>query len=583
MKHHIIAIGISKHQNPFVNNLHYAAEDALEFFDLFTKNIGNVGYQKRLIDSEATLSQIRTALGSELQEEAKSEDVFFFFYSGHGTIAEDTNSGSLAHFFLPFDATRDITNSCISVSFLRETFDDLPCKAKLIFVDSCYSGSINSKGYTNPNKKAFKEIKTFANTVTGIGELSFSASKEDEEAIEDTEANNGLFTYCLLEELQKERNGEELAILDIFTPITEKVLERAKTKYNCVQTPTLNGRLEGNIYLPIFGKRIKLTPQLLDIPRYPELSSAVFPVPELKLEDKKQEKLINEMTHFVIKGRQSEHVPGRQILEEIVFEKFCRKLIKQIEKDWEHIFLENGERVPEIPNSVAKLETASFQFVLLGGVTAVFGSEKQMSIYSQCATEILRMTENRSGLTALIAIPEIILAEIVYVVGTLSLARECLKPFNVLLKTKIEDFLQRNDPPQPLIVHKRIHYCDALGTSSQKVNEHIREILGSFSWMPELVPKLEGKVDDLQIQVNFLLVMLTRHYSLSLWPDFGRFYRSRTMPLINKIKYDNEFKKQLGEMFEEEPEEIVGLLRGYLQVLSRRLENETWHSAIAMD
>lgn len=578
MKHHIIAIGISKHQHSFVNDLKYAAKDALEFFDLFTRNIGEVGYQRLLIDSETTLSQIRTALGSELQEEAKRDDVFFFFYSGHGTTADDTDSKSLAHFVLPFDATRDITNSCISVSFLKETFDRLPCEAKLIFVDSCFSGSINSKGYTNPNRKASKETKTFANTVTGMGELSFSASKEDEEAIEDPEAKNGLFTHYLLEELQKERDEKKLAILDIFTPITEKVLERAKTKYNRVQTPTLSGRLEGNIYLPIFKKRIRLTPQLLDVPRYPELSSAVFFVPELKLEDKKQEKLINEMTNFVIKGRQSEHVSGQQIIEEITFEKFCRNLIKQIEKDWERIFLENGGRIQEIPNSVAKLEAASFQFILLSGVTAVFGSEKQMSIYSQCATEILRMTENRSGLTALIAIPEIILAEIVYVVGTLSLARECLKPFNILLKTKIEDFLQRDDPPEPLIVYKHIHYCDALGGYSGKVNEHIRKILGSFSWMPELVPKLEGKVDNLQIQVNFLLVMLTRHYGHNLWPDFGRRYRRRTMPLINKIKYDNGFKKQLGEMLQEKPEEIVGLLRGYLQVLSGRFENETWNS-----
>ena len=584
MKHHIIAIGISKHQDPFVNDLKYAAKDASEFFDLFTKNIGEIGYQRLLIDSEATLSQIRTALGSELQKEAKPDDVFFFFYSGHGTTAGDTDSRSLAHFVLPFDATRDITNSCISVSFLRETFDRLPCKAKLIFVDSCFSGSINSKGYTNPNKKAFKEIKTFANTVTGIGELSFSASKEDEEAIEDPEAQNGLFTYYLLEELQKERDDEKLAILNIFTPITEGVIERAKERYNHVQTPTLNSYLEGNIYLPIFKKRIKLPPQLLDIPKYPELSSAVFPILELQLEDKKQEKLINKMINLIIKGRQSQQGSGQEMVRELVFERFCGKLIKQIEKDWEHIFTENGERVSEIPNSVAKLEIASFQFILLGGVTAVFGSEKQMSIYSQYVTEILKMTRNRAGLVALIAVPEVILAEIVYVVGTLSLAREYLKPFNILLKTKIEDFWQRDDPPQPLIVYKHIHYCDALGGNSIKVNDHIRKILGSFSWMPELAPKLEGKVDNLQCQVNFLLVMLTRHYGDYLWPDFGRWNRWRIMPLINKIKYDNGFREQLGEMFQEKPEEIRELLRKYLKEIKKRgLGNYPWDSTEVSD
>lgn len=579
MKHHIIVIGISKHQHPFVNDLKYAAKDASEFFGLFTKNIGEVGYKRLLIDSEATLSQIRTALGSELQERAKPDDVFFFFYSGHGTTAGDTDSRSLAHFVLPFDATRDITNSCISVSFLRETFDRLPCKAKLIFIDSCFSGSINSKGYTNPDRKAFKETKTFANTVTGMGELSFSASKEDEEAIEDPEAKNGLFTHYLLEELQKERDDEKLAILDIFTPITEKVLERAKAKYNHIQTPTLSSHLEGNIYLPIFRKRIKLTPQLLNIPRYPELSSAVFPIPELQLEDKKQEKLINEMINLIIKGRQSQHVSGQQTLEELIFERFCGKLVRQIKKDWEHIFAENGGRISEIPNSVAKLETASFQFILLSGVTTVFGSEKQMSIYSQYATEILKMTENRAGLVALIAAPEVILAEIVYVVGTLSLAREYLKPFNILLKTKIEDFWQRDDPPEPLIVYKHIYYCNALGGHSTKVNDHIGKILSSLSWMPELAPKLEGEMDNLRSQVNFLLVMLTRHWDYHLWPDFGRWDKFRVMPLINKIKYDNGFREQLGEMFQEKPEKIRELLREYLKEIKKgEVSGYDWNS-----
>lgn len=230
MRHHIVAIGISRHQSSFIHNLSYAAKDAGEFFDLFTNNIESVGYQKLLIDSEATLSQIRTALGGKLLTEVEEDDVFFFFYSGHGTTAKDTDNESLAHFLLPFDATTDITSSCISVSFLRETFDRLPCKAKLIFVDSCFSGSINSKGYTNPTRKTFKRTKTFASVVVGTGELSFSASKEDEEAIEDPETEHGLFTYCLLDELQREREDKTFAILDVFTPVTETVMKRAKEK-----------------------------------------------------------------------------------------------------------------------------------------------------------------------------------------------------------------------------------------------------------------------------------------------------------------------------------------------------------------
>jgi hypothetical protein len=88
MKHHILSIGISKHQNAAAN-LSYAAKDAQEFFELLTTNIGNLGYKKLLVDSEATFGQVRAALGLELQEVVELEDAFFFFYSGHGVIAED--------------------------------------------------------------------------------------------------------------------------------------------------------------------------------------------------------------------------------------------------------------------------------------------------------------------------------------------------------------------------------------------------------------------------------------------------------------------------------------------------------------
>jgi len=585
MKHHIISIGISRHQSPFVNDLSLAVKDATDFFNLFTENIGDIGYKRLLVDSEATLAQIRTALGSELQKEIKSEDALFFFYSGHGTTADDINNKTLAHFLLPFDATLDITNSCISVSYLKENFEKINCKAKLIFIDSCFSGSINSKGYTNPNKKAFKELKTFANTVTGNGDLTFTASKLDEEAIEDPEYKNGLFTYFLLRELQKERNGDaQFAVLDIFTPITEQVVKRAREKYNHTQTPTLNSRLEGNLYLPQFKKKIRITPQILETPRYPELVTAAFPIPELQLDNRERQKVVNDLIKLVVRGRQAQNS-----VEEIVFERFCEKLIEKMKDDWEIIFQESGGNIQEIPNAVAKLEAASFQLILLGGIVSIFGSEKQIRIYSQSAIEILEMFRDKSGnqragLVALIATPEIILAEIVYVVGILCLTTNNLKPLDILMKTQIYDLLGRDNPPRPLIFYNHIYYCDALGGYSTKVNDHIREVLKSFSWLTELAPKIKNRIDDFQLQVNFLLVMLTQKYGDGLWADFARWYAQRVIPLVNKIKYNVGFRQQLAQMFETKEGEIKRLFMDYLNIVRKRgLDNYWWESITADD
>src|SRR3990170_4782115 len=148
------------------------------------------------------------------------------------------------------------------------------------------------------------------------------------------------------------------------TNITEEVIKRAKDKYHHNQTPTLNGYVEGGVYLPKFRNKIKISPQMLEVPKYPELSSVSFPIPELQFKEKEQEKIINEMISFVVSGRQTQQIATQ----EIIFERFCSRLIKKLNEDWERIFIEDGSNVSEIPNSVAKLEAASFQFILLGGV-----------------------------------------------------------------------------------------------------------------------------------------------------------------------------------------------------------------------
>ena len=89
MKYHILSIGVSKHQNSFVNTLQFADKDATDFYTLFTSNISNIGYKKLLVNSEATLSEIRTALGKELKQAVGKDDAFFFFFSGHGSTAEN--------------------------------------------------------------------------------------------------------------------------------------------------------------------------------------------------------------------------------------------------------------------------------------------------------------------------------------------------------------------------------------------------------------------------------------------------------------------------------------------------------------
>jgi len=543
MKYHILSVGISKHQNNFINSLQFADKDATDFYNLFTSNIDDVGYKKLLINSEATLTEIRTALGKELRQAVGSDDAFFFFFSGHGATAENEDGTSLEHYLVPFDATPDIPSSAISVDYLKEVFDKINCKAAYIFVDSCFSGSINSKGYSYPNTKALQAVKTLSDQIFGKGSLVFTASKTDEKALEDPDNQNGLFTYFVLGELQKERGKDSYPVTDIVTPVIEEVTKRAKEKYSHTQTPTAKINLEGAVYLPVCKKPLKIAPMLLEVPRYPQLDTTSFPIPEIELSDKHQQKLLNETIALVANGNSQQN--GQQ---KIIFERFCWNMIKQLKSEWERIFNETGSDVLKIPNAVVRLETAAYQLIMLGGVIAVFGSDEQMKTYSDAITTILGWEQGRAGLVALIAAPEIIPVIIEYTVGMISLANNNLKPFNILLHTRVQDD-NNEDEPQLLFLYNHIHYCDALGGNANKIADHVRSLLETYAWLPELSPRLEEKIIDHHLQVNFIIAILTQSQNERFWPDFGRFYASRINPLINKVKYDQDFQKQLSLIF----------------------------------
>jgi hypothetical protein len=271
MQNHIISIGISKHKNPLFN-LSLSEKDATDFFELFINNISDIGYQKLLLNDVAELGQIQDALNKYLPNAIHSGDSFFFFFSGHGVIAESEDGISAEHYLVPHDATQDFAKSCLSVSYLKNCFSKYQSNVNIIFVDSCFSGAAakNSKGLLSPKKKNFRMIKTLSNTISGKGNLTFTACKDNEEALEDSELNNSIFTYFLLTELKKKRDKKYFPLIDAFSPICDNVKSRAKTRYNHNQTPSFQGTLEGNLFLPTFTREIEFDPENSELREHPD-------------------------------------------------------------------------------------------------------------------------------------------------------------------------------------------------------------------------------------------------------------------------------------------------------------------------
>jgi hypothetical protein len=270
MKHHIISIGVSEHEHT-INNLTYPSKDAKDFFYLFLNSITSHGLSILLVNNEATLSNILYAL-KEFSKIVRDEDSFFFFFSGHGTIGKSKIDNTIAeHYLVPFDANVDVANSCLSVTMLKELLDGLKSNINIIFIDTCFSGAVTkqSKGYLQKSKISFKSLKSLSSTISGEGNLTFAACRDDEEALEDHELKNSLFSYYLIEELIKDRKSHLFPVIDIFSPISENVKNRAKNKYHHNQTPTFKGNIEENLYLPVFSKIKSLKLEEDDIKLHP--------------------------------------------------------------------------------------------------------------------------------------------------------------------------------------------------------------------------------------------------------------------------------------------------------------------------
>jgi len=568
MKNHIIAIGISSYQT--VRPLSYAAKDAKDFYYLFTNNIGAIGYSRLLIDTEATLATIRSSLGAELEQLVGTEDMLFFFFSGHGATAVSQDSEGYSNYLLPLDASDDIPSTSISIEYIRDRLSRVVCKNKLIIVDSCFSGSINSKAYTQINLKSAKPIKTFENTISGRGQITFTASKEDEEAIEDLEFQNGLFTYYFLEELQNSSHGENIPILSLHAPVIENVMKRAKEKYSFRQTPTFRGELEGVVYLPLFKKRIRIPPEEIEIPTHPELQEATVPTVEIVIEDEKVKEDVNRLVKLVVGGAGGDEICNIEVRRLLV------SLIESLRKDYEGIFNEVGDDVSKIPESIAKLESSSYYLQLMGCVISCFGNQKQMESYAGKVGEILRFGERRSGLVALIDMPEIVLVNIVYLIGITCLIFEKLELFGNFLATKIYDAKSS----QYIELYKRydIHYCSSLGGKATTVGDHIQSNLENNNWLISLCPEVEGKKIEYRLYVNFLLGAYCYSHNIKLFPDYGRFYGSRIMPLIARIRDDLTFRHSIGGFLWKEESQVVDFLKEYIGNAVYQGSEFWWHS-----
>lgn len=196
-KVYLVAVGISDYPGT-VNDLSLCDGDARDLAALYKKN--NQAETILLCNSKATTAAVTQAM-KNLFQKAQANDIVVLFYSGHGE-----KKGLCL-----YDKT-------LTFKEIMKIFDSLKCKNKMIFSDSCFSGSLRSKATLQAS-----DVQLTNNVMFFLG------SRSNEYSIENgSEFTNSYFTHALIRALSGKADSNRNRIIsakELFTYVSKHVKE----------------------------------------------------------------------------------------------------------------------------------------------------------------------------------------------------------------------------------------------------------------------------------------------------------------------------------------------------------------------
>ncbi len=242
---YILAIGINKYKNS-IYNLNFGRHDAESFSkSMVTKgrNIFQNIFKKEIYDEVAVKPVIENEI-KRVMSEARPEDVFVFYYAGHGVMSTETE-GSNADFFLVLhDITqlygRDdlLKEKGISSAHLKEWLKLIPAQKQLIILDACQAGG----AVETFARRGAAEQKAIAQLARSTGIIILASSGTKQYASEFQELGHGLFTYALLQAISGKADGGN--------PSDGKITVKEVESYINDQVPELSRHYRGSIQYP---------------------------------------------------------------------------------------------------------------------------------------------------------------------------------------------------------------------------------------------------------------------------------------------------------------------------------------------
>ncbi len=248
-----VVIGIDTYEN--VRHLRYASSDAQAFYDYLIQNF-NVPRDNvtLLLNREARLDNIKSALGTHLKRKAGKDDMVFIYFAGHGATEADTASpdgDGLEKYILPCDADlKDLFATALPMSDIARIFNRIQSERIIFIADACYSGASGGRTIGIPGMRATVSENFMNRISTGKGRVIITASGANEISVEDDDLKHGVFTYYLLEGLKGKADFDRDGIITVDEAYTY-VSNNVSIATGQAQHPVKKGSVEGQLIMGI--------------------------------------------------------------------------------------------------------------------------------------------------------------------------------------------------------------------------------------------------------------------------------------------------------------------------------------------
>jgi hypothetical protein len=184
-------------------NLNYAGADANAFLNSY------LPLAKRLFAEVAVISLFDdrltkdsfTAAVQRIQADSAPNDVFLFFYAGHGIAVQE--EGRNEFFFVLPSVTamldpQKLKEGGVSSAEFRNQIAAIPASKQLLLVDACNSGAFAS-GFA---VRGAAEELALAQLARSSGAIVITATTDQQFASEISSIGHGVFTYAVLQGLE---------------------------------------------------------------------------------------------------------------------------------------------------------------------------------------------------------------------------------------------------------------------------------------------------------------------------------------------------------------------------------------------